>query len=144
MAKIVTNELAPKDVQSFSLANENFEAPFETNDPVVISNAAAHPWLDVEYDKETAVAPQFVDRQVSPADDAHSAQNSVANDPKAVKAALEARDDLTAMPLAVDAGLKQDKAETVGEGDDKVAVTIAADETDSTKTRKSTRGQKEE
>ena len=128
MAKIVLNDVAPKDQKSFSLANANFEVPYETTDPVVLANARSHPWLEVEEDAAKGVKAQFVDRQVKPEDDAHSAINSVANDPDAVRAALEERDDLTVVPLAVESGLDQDKRKFEGRGDDRVALTLAADE----------------
>lgn len=130
MAKIVLNDTAPKDAKSFALAGANFEVPYETTDAEIVSNAVAHPWLEVQFPEVESFAGSYRDTQVNPADDAFSAQNSKANDPEAVRAALAEEDSST--PLAVDAGLDQNKAKTVGSGDGKVAVTLAADETDST------------
>jgi hypothetical protein len=131
MAKIELSDVAPKDAKSFSLANTNFEVPYETNDPVVLSNADAHPWLVVTRE-EVLIEGSFRDTQVKPEDDPLSLQNSVANDPDAVRAALEG-DEADVTPLAVQSGLDQDEPETAGEGDSEVAVTLAADDTDSTK-----------
>ncbi len=62
MAKITQGELAPAEKVVYTLANEQFEltakGSYETDDPIVISNAIAHPWLDVEFDE---VAPEEVD-----------------------------------------------------------------------------------
>ena len=61
MAKITHSELAPAEKIVYTLANEQFEltakGTYETDDPTVIGNAEAHPWLSVEYD---AVAPEEV------------------------------------------------------------------------------------
>jgi hypothetical protein len=54
MAKITHSELAPAEKVVYTLANEQFEltakGTHETDDPIVISNAIAHPWLEVEHD----------------------------------------------------------------------------------------------
>ena len=143
MAKIVTNELAPKDAKTFSLANESFEVPFETTDPTVLANARTHPWLTVEYGEQAEVGGQFADNQVKPEDDPMSALNDRSNDPDFVREQqAESTEDST--PLAVDAGLDQDKAETVGEGDNQTAVTLAADDTNDTPARKTRRAAKED
>lgn len=134
MAKIVLDtDTAPSDAKHFSLANANFDVPYETDDPVVLSNAEAHPWLRVEREV-VLIEGTFRDNQVRPEDDPLSAFNSVANDPDAVRAEAERRaaEFEGRTPLAVDAGLDQDKAVTVGEGDNEVAVTLEADDTDST------------
>lgn len=130
MAKIVTNELAPEGAVRFSLAAVDFEVPYETEDRTVLSNAAAHPWLSVEYPDRPESEGVFIDRQVKAEDDPLSRFNDNSNDPEAVAADRPDYADVT--PLAVDAGLDQGKAETVGEGDQQVAVTLAADDTDTT------------
>lgn len=127
MAKIVASDHAPKGNYRFSLANAEIEKlPYETNDPAVIANAETHPWLDVEYDEVKELADlRDPNPQLAPEDDALSAQNSVANDPKAVKAAIEARfgDHADDGAVAIDAGL--DQSEVVETGD-RVAETVAA------------------
>lgn len=132
MANIVLSDVAPKDASHFSLANANFDVPFETDDPIVLANAEAHPWLKVERPEVEMLSGGFREVSVKPEDDALSAQNSVANDPDAVRAEQERRaaEEGTGTPLAVEAGLDQDKPQTVGEGDNEVAVTLAADDSD--------------
>jgi hypothetical protein len=127
MAKIILSDEAPSDAKSFSLANANFDVPYETNDTVIVANALAHPWLTVERD-ESAAESTFREPSVRPEDDALSATNSIANDPEAVARFNAEQEAAAGTPLAVDAGLDQNKAETVGEGDTKVAVTLAADD----------------
>lgn len=141
MAKIVLSDTAPNEAKSFSLANANFDVPYDTTDPVVIANALAHPWLDVEFPKPFEVEGQFREPSVRPEDDALSSFNSVANDPAAVKAHFESlAEEVDTTPLAVDAGLDQDKPVTVGEGENEVAVTLAADDdADSAPTKRSSR-----
>jgi hypothetical protein len=131
MAKIVLNDAAPSDdtlAFSFAGVEEAFQAPYETDNREAISNALAHPWLEVEYDAEDVVDPDEFDTRLRPEDDALSAVNDHSNDPDAVRAEIERRraerGDVT--PLAVEPTLDQD--EPVKEGP--VAVTLAADETD--------------
>jgi hypothetical protein len=61
MAKITHSELAPAEKVVYTLANEQFEltakGTYESDDPIVLSNAEAHPWLSVEYPE---VAPEDV------------------------------------------------------------------------------------
>jgi hypothetical protein len=52
MATIVPNDSAPADFHHLSLANAELDfssGPVESDDPVTISNAEAHPWVFVEY-----------------------------------------------------------------------------------------------
>lgn len=140
MAKIVTNELAPKDVKHFSLANANIEVPCETDDPVVLANASAHPWLTVEREPVPEVEGQFVDRQIKPEDDPMSYLNDDSNNPDAVRAHFEDQQSEDATPLAVEAGKDQNKPEVEGG----VAVTLAADDTDSTDSAPKRRSSKKE
>jgi hypothetical protein len=127
-SKIVLNDLAPSDAGTFSIANYVFETPHETTDPGLISEAHAHPWLDVEVDESQLVQADDTDHRLSREDDAHSALNSEAFDPEAIERDRAKTADVT--PLAVQADLDQGKAETVGEGDNEVAVTLAADESE--------------
>lgn len=91
MANIVLSDEAPtgEGTLNFSLGNAEFEAPYETNDAVVLAGAEAHPWLTVEYDEAAVVEGSFREPHVPAEEDSQSAQNSVANDPEAVRAALE-------------------------------------------------------
>jgi hypothetical protein len=102
MAKISLSNLAPEDASHFSLGGAEFDVPaggfYETEDRDLIGNAGVHPWLDVSDDVPVS----------------------------AVGPAEVAEDDGT--PLAVDAGLRQRTVKTVGRGDDKVALTTAADD----------------
>jgi len=83
MAKISPSELHPAETIVHTLANEQFKltakGTYETDDPIVISNAEVHPWLNVEYD---AVEPDEVDadtdvKPVGTAIDAGENQNEV-------------------------------------------------------------------
>lgn len=126
MAKIVLSDEAPKGAGVFSLANATIEAPYETRDAEILANAVVHPWLSVEPDDTDVIVGAYRDRQVKPEDDALSAQNSVANDPEAVKAELARREAEYAL-VAIQAGLDQDTPTYVGP----VATTVAAaNETD--------------
>lgn len=62
MAKITASELHPAETVIHALANVDFKltakGTYETDDPIVLSNAESHPWLTVEYD---AAEPQEVD-----------------------------------------------------------------------------------
>lgn len=122
MAQIVLSDIAPSDAKHFSLANENFDVPYETDDSVVIGNALAHPWLDVNFPKVEVVEGDDLSTSVAPADDPLSGSHSLANDPDAVRAALVEAN--ASDPVAIDAGLDQNKPVEV----DGVAVTLAADE----------------
>ncbi len=122
MAKITLSDKAPEGAKLFSLASDEIEVPFETNDPEILSNAGVHPWLKVERDVETD---EFVQQgaPVFPADDP---ANSLANDPEAVAAERERREIAFGEPTAIDAGLDQGDVEFVGDEDHEVAVTLAA------------------
>jgi hypothetical protein len=134
MAKISLNDHAPSgETVSFSLANaETFELGagakkfFETDDPDLISNANAHPWLQVEVATDVP-APNFHEPAVRPEDDTlgrFGPNARLANDPDEVKKANDARAADDVQPLAVQAGLDQDKEVVTGE----VAETLAADD----------------
>src|SRR4051812_9615905 len=111
MAKIVPSDLAPDEAVHYSLGAVEFDLggksdakAYETHDRSVLSNAEAHPWLEVEYDAVEAIDPAFYDTQVKPEDDVLGALGPRANDafdPDKIKAALEARQSETA-PVAID------------------------------------------
>lgn len=124
MAKIVLSDEAPQgEAVTFSLGNaEPFQAPHETDDQVLIASAAVHPWLEVERDAEEEFAVEAPEQHIKPADDALSAQNSVAFDPDEVAKAREEAAEVN--PVAIDAGL--DQSEPVETGG--VAETLAADD----------------
>ena len=124
MAKIVLSDDAPQGDLRFSLANVEIESlPFETNDSVILANAEAHPWLAVEYPEVKELSELVGELQIAPEDDALSAQNSIANDPDAVRAELERRREGDSAPVALDAGLDQDDVVVTRSG---VAETVAA------------------
>ena len=128
MAQIVPNENHPQENILHSLGGSDYfelspGGSFECDDRFVLSNAEAHPWLDVEYEV-VEVEDRSEDRPtLDPADDALSYEYYVAHedDPPAAPA-----EDNTA--LAVESGL--DQTEAVTSDDDKVAFTFAADDTD--------------
>ena len=127
MAKIVLSDEAPKGKLRFSLANTEIEKlPHETDDSSVLLNAESHPWLAVEYDEVKELAEQGDPfPQVAPEDDALAAGNSKANDPDEIRKELERRKaQFASDPVAIEAGLDQDKVEVTASG---VAETIAAD-----------------
>ena len=134
VAKIVHSEDAPQEAVHYSFAAGEFDLggrkkSHETDDPSLISEANAHPYLDVQVEQVEGQAGDFRE-QLDPKDDALSAQNSIANDPDAVKAAQV--EVVEVQPVAIDAGL--DQTEPVVEGG--VAETLAADETSKTGKKK--------
>jgi hypothetical protein len=126
MAKIVLSDAAPKgEPLRFSLANAEVEEfPHETTDVVLLANAEAHPWLAVEYPEAEELSELAGELQLPAEDDILSAQNSVANDPDAVRAELERRKEGGSDPVAIDAGLDQSDVVVTASG---VAETVAAD-----------------
>jgi hypothetical protein len=132
MATISPNDHAPSETVHYSFAGAEFDlepgGTFETNDPDALENAAAHPWLKVERPVEVAEGGFYGDEHLAAKDDPLSRFNSVANDPDAVRKALEERfgSEAGVKPLAVDAELDQDKEHFAGKGDRKVAETLAA------------------
>lgn len=135
MAKISLNDHAPSGEKvSFSLANaETFELgtgakdSIETDDTDLISNANAHPWLQVDVGTDAPV-PTFTEPSVKPEDDVLGRFGPNANLKPEKAEKVEA-----VQPLAVEAGLDQDKKVVTGD----VAETLAAAESKSkTKTEK--------
>lgn len=125
MATIVPSQEAPSEAVTYSLANETFEldagGSFETDNRAVISNANAHPWLEVEEDP-ALVTDAEDESDYDPSKDALSAENSIAFDPVEVAKARE--EAASSQPVAIEAGLDQDEPVEVGD----TAVTLAADD----------------
>jgi hypothetical protein len=141
MAKIVASDAAPEGKFRISLANEEIDKlPYESDDAVVLANAEAHPWLAVERPEVEELGVVAGDLQLRPEDDALSAQNSVAFDADAVKAALPTREDSD--PVAIDAGLDQSKSVETDSGVD-LTVAAAADDNDKPASKKSAAKDKE-
>ena len=132
MATIRPNDNAPAEEAKYILPTVTFDlapgASFETDDRDALAAAEVHPWLTVEYDEAAQVNYEREDRSVPYAQDVLAAPNSVAFDPEAIREAEEAKRGVIVQPLAVDAGLDQDKLKTVGRGDQKVSLTLAADD----------------
>jgi len=112
MAQIVHSSLAPSEAVHYSLGSASFEVdgktPFETDDPTVIANARAHPWLDVKMPEVEEIDIPVAQR-LDPTKDPLSAQHPdarLAFDPDAIRAALA--ENLVTAPVAIDAGLDQD------------------------------------
>lgn len=122
MAKIVLSDIAPKAQKKFTLGAQEVTVPLDTNDAELISNATVHPWLTVESSDGAEAPPSYV-TTLPAKDDVLSALNSIANDPKAVAAALAERTAPLVSRVAINADLDQNKkVETKGG----VAETIAA------------------
>jgi hypothetical protein len=131
MATISSNDSAPAEVVHYSFAGVDFKLggrtkKYETDDPAVIDNASAHPWLTVEVPQVEVVEGAYIE-QVLPADDPLSRVNSNANDAEAARAAEQAKADRNNI-VSIESGLNQ----TVAESDGPVAQTLAADETSKT------------
>lgn len=132
MAKIVLSADAPDDAKTFSLGNDVFDVPTESTDPVLLANAASHPWLEVEANEEAAEA-RYRETGVDPEKDPLSASNpaaALAFDPDAIKAVEDAK-ETEIEPVAIDAGKDQDRK---GRAKQPVASTIAAADADVSKT----------
>lgn len=137
MAKIVHSEAAPAEAVHYSFAGVEFDLSgkksYESDDPIVLANAAAHPWLSVQYPAVDVVAGAYVEQLAPEADHLSAAGQKVnPNDPEVARAAEEAKRESTDNPVAIDAGETQTKAvETDG-----VAETLAADDTSKTSSKK--------
>jgi hypothetical protein len=141
MARIVPSDLAPADTVHYTFAGVEFDLGgsgkgsskfYETLDRAALSNASAHPWLDVQYDEAEAVPVVFANNQVKPEDDPLSAVGPNANapfDPAEIAKVEEAKAQGATTPVAIDAGL--DQTTEVSEGE--VAETVAADDAADTK-----------
>jgi hypothetical protein len=145
MATISSNDHAPSEKVHYSFAGAEFDlepgGTYETTDLDALENAAAHPWLKVEFPQAAVEGGVYVGEALSPKDDPMSRVNSVANDPDAVRKALEERfgSEATVKPVALDAELDQGKEHFEGKGDRKVAETLAAAEKQDEREVKTTR-----
>lgn len=126
MATIRPNDHAPSDEVTYTLPGATFElAPggsYESDDRVVLSDAEAHPWLEVEYPVLVDESESRESRSVPYEDDALSAPNSLAFDPDAVAKAHA--DEVVTNPTAIDSGL--DQGEPAESGDGRVATSLAS------------------
>ena len=129
MATIVPSKLHPDEEVLHQLAQDSFKldagGSYETEDRGVISNAVAHPWLDVEY-PDVKVEGHYRPNAVDPDKDVLSAETSIAFDPEEIEKALAEANEVEAAPVAIESGLDQDKDISRGG----VAFTLAADDTD--------------
>lgn len=136
MATISPNDYAPSESFKVILPTATFDldpgGSYETEDRVAISDAEAHPWLQVKHPEEVELSVQRAEKSVPYADDYLSAPNSKAFDADEIRKIEEAKASDTGTPLAVEAGLDQDKSVTSGEGEHQIALTLEADDTTST------------
>jgi hypothetical protein len=128
MAKIVPSTLAPSKQFRITFASASFaldgakKSAYETDDPAVIAEARAHPWLEVQTAKSDLVTGE-VKTWIDPKTDPLSAQHPDARKALDPKAAREALAKGLAVPhVAINAGLDQDEVVTSGP----VAETVAA------------------
>lgn len=129
MARIVPSDLAPAEEVNYSLGQSEFSlaagGSHETDDPFLISDAEAHPWLSVERDEEEVVRGEYADISVDPHEDVLSRYTSVAFDRDEVRRVIEeSRRHTEADRTAIDAGLDQGKSV---EGPQGIDFTLAAD-----------------
>lgn len=135
MAKIVLSDQAPSGESiHFSLANVDFDLggsgkgskkSYDTDDRTVLSNAAVHPWLAVEYDQVDEVGLAAPSTQVAPQDDVQSAAGPRANiafDADEIRKVEEAKVNDVGAITGLNANLDQDEPVTTGP----VAETVAA------------------
>jgi hypothetical protein len=136
MPKIVHSDVCPDGAEVFSLGQGptvkiTKGGSYSTTNPIEVANAIAHPWLTVEADKGASAEGVWYPT-LDPKDDALAAENSIAFDPKAVKAAKAEHDAKYNVPsLQLDAGLDQDKKIVDDAGNSK---TLAADAAATAKT----------
>jgi hypothetical protein len=136
MAKITTSANAPSEVVTYGFASGDFKLAagevYETDDKALLASARIHPWLKVEYEKSELISGQVRDTLANhPDKDVMTSEHKDSNvpfDAEEIRKVEEAKYGVDDMGLAVDANLKQDTPKTVGRGDDKTAVTLAADE----------------
>jgi hypothetical protein len=134
MASVITlSDLAPSDQTiHFTLATAEFDLggsakkSYETTDADVVSDAVEHPWLDVDTTAATTKV-TFIDTQVPASEDPFSRfgpSAGLANDPAEVAKSEAAKPDVSAQPVAIDAGKDQNVAVVTGG----IAETVAGDE----------------
>lgn len=147
MATIRPNDNAPAGEVEYNLPTAKFTLgsgdSYETEDRTVLSDAAVHPWLTVEYPEVDEALYARPSKSVPFEKDYLGPVNSVAFNLNEVRKIEEAKREGVTHPTAIQAGLDQSKAEEVGD----VNVTVAADEADSTdddKPRSTKRAAKQE
>lgn len=137
MANVVLSDLAPNEKVRFLLAGEEIELggnakkSFETDNPEVIANATVHPWLNVEAVSADVIV-RYRPGTVDPKQDPLSAEGPNARLPFDEKAVAEFEDSKVQdfNPVAIEAGVDQDKS--VSEGG--IAETLpAAEDVDETR-----------
>ena len=129
MATIVPSKQHPDEEVLHQLAQDSFKldsgGSYETDDRAVISNAIAHPWLEVEY-PDLEVEAHYRPDSIEPSKDALGADKSIAFDPDKIAEALEEAEEAVESPVAIESGLDQDREVEKGG----IAFTLAADDTD--------------
>lgn len=129
MAKIVPSPLAPSEPFRVTTASGSVEldgskktSAYETDDIALMGEARVHPWLEVQTPKADVVTAAPAVR-LDPTKDPLSAQYPDAKLAFDAEAARQAQPESVEVdPIAVDAGLDQDKEVKTGE----VAETLAA------------------
>jgi hypothetical protein len=129
MATIVPSPLHPSEEVAYSLAGGDFKlaagGSYETEDPVLISSAYVHPWLEVKAEPLPDFRLPELGHRLDPKDDVLSAAHgSQAFDPEAIAATEREKMAAWLAPTAIEAGLDQDKV-VVEAG---VAQTLAAED----------------
>lgn len=114
MASIVPSKLHPDEEVSYSLAGGEFTlgpgGSYETDDQALILNAISHPWLSVEADPATAIVVDDRARHVDPKLDVLAAAHGTeAFDSEKIVALEASKVRSVAAPVAIQAGLNQDK-----------------------------------
>lgn len=131
MAKIVPSTLAPSEPFSITFADAVIEldgsqktSALETDDSAVIAAARTHPWVTVESEPDEGFVGDYK-RALDPRLDPLSAQHPSAKEATSTEAARAfAEANAQPQPVAIDAGLDQDKPTTTETGN--VAKTLAA------------------
>lgn len=127
MAVIVPSKLHPAEEVFHSLPGGEFslapDGSYETDDPALIENAYASPWLDVKPDEAVEYVYDDSERRLDPRKDVlAAAHGSEAFNPEAIKAVEDEKRAPWLASVAVESGLDQEK-KTVEAG---IAQTIAA------------------
>lgn len=130
MGKITLSELAPAEAVHFSFAGVEFDLSgnknFISEDDAVLSDAQAHPWLNVEFDEVEVVSGEYRNH-LRPEDDGLSRSGRAINpnDPAEVFKVEQAKlgNTVEVMPVAIDAGKDQHDSVITGG----FAETLAAD-----------------
>lgn len=127
MATIRPNENAPAEDVHYVLPTASFDlgegGTYESDERAVLSAAADHPWLTVEYPEAASEVYTRPSKSVPYTEDPYSEYNDHSNDPELVAETERAKYDATVAPLAIDSGLDQSEPVQV---DERVDVTLAA------------------